>query len=453
MTRINRRTLISGAAATALTGLAGCTQDGQSDQSNNQPSDADLSDVSIEAWNEGNHFGHMETVADAFNEEHESTVDPVEKSQVDNLSQEVLLTLSSGDPDQMPGATIIRSRFLRQAARKGGIEEINDLMEDHVDDLFPAAKGMHRVDGDWYSTPQDLGPTLWFYNQDIFDEAGLPTNPDDVANEIETWSDFADAAQQVDDETGAKMFATSVSDSVVPVELLSMMGGIGAFYNADGEFQFDKQGNIRAMNVLKDLLPYTEETFMFQGDGSYWGGFENGEIASMPYPAWAKGFITENLPDQSGQWRVTRMPYHEDDPQQRRSGNLGGEPIMIPRGLTDEQKMVAKQFSEAWNLSEEGVNAKLEIGVFPAVDVDSADAWEAEDEYFGGQKVNEAMAASARAAGPSRYAPNPRTEELMMEAIGDIIGDDAGVEETLSSYHDQMVDATDDADLQISVNN
>lgn len=463
MNTVSRRKLLGGAAGVIVTGVAGCSGDGNggdstpTDGSTEQPTEtssgANLSGVEIEAWNEGNHYAHMEAAAQAHNEEYEGSVNPIEKSQVDNLSEEVLLTLSSNNPDQMPGVTIIRSEFLRQAARKGGVENINDLMEDHVDQLFPAARTKHTVDGDWYSTPQDIGPTLWFYNQDLFEEAGLPGNPDDLANEIQTWDDFVGAAETMENELGVKMFASNASDSVVPVMLLSMMGGVGPFYNEDGEFQFDKDGNVRAMNVIKELLPYAEDSWMFQGDGSFWGGYSDEQIASIPAPAFAKGFITSNLPDQSGSWRVTKLPFHSDDPQERRSGNLGGEPIMIPAALDEEQKTVARQFSQVWNLSEAGVNAKLEAGVFPAVDIESADAWEREDEFFGGQQVNNAMAEAARSGGPSRYAPNPQVEEQMMTAIRDIIENDADIEETLSSAHDSMVEATDEVDLEIDLPN
>lgn len=463
MTTVSRRKLLGGAAGVVVTSVAGCSGDGNggdsspTDAATDQPTgtsaETDLSGVEIEAWNEGNHYSHMEAAAQAYNEQYESSVNPVEKSQVDNLSEEVLLTLSSNNPEQMPGCTIIRSQFLRQAARKGGVENINGLMEEYVDQLFPAARTKHTVDGDWYSTPQDIGPTVWFYNQDLFEEAGLPTNPDDLASEIQTWEDFIGAAETVESELGINMLASNASDSVVPVMLLSMMGGVGPFYNEDGEFQFDKQGNVRAMNVMKDLVEYAEDTWMFQGDGSYWGGYQNEEIASIPGPAFAKGFITSNLPDQSGSWRVAKLPFHSEDPQERRSGNLGGEPIMIPAALNSEQKTVGRQFSEVWNLSEAGVNAKLEAGVFPAIDIDSAEAWEREDEYFGGQQVNQAMAEAARSAGPSRYAPNPQVEEQMMSAIREILENDADIEDTLSSYHDSMVEATAEAELEIGLPN
>lgn len=124
---------------------------------------------------------------------------------------------------------------------------------------------------------------------------------------------------------------------------------------------------------------------------------------------------------------------------------------MTPAAKSQRAKRVAKEFATTWNLSEAGFNAKLEAGVFPAVDIESAAALEKTDEFFGGQKANQAMAQAARAGGPSRYAPNPQVEEKMLVATQSILGDGQPVEETLSTYHDQMVELVSEDAMEIEV--
>ena len=38
--------------------------------------------------------------------------------------------------------------------------------------------------------PLDIGPTGFFFRQDVFEQAGLPSTPEDVAAAITTWEDW-----------------------------------------------------------------------------------------------------------------------------------------------------------------------------------------------------------------------------------------------------------------------
>ena len=45
------------------------------------------------------------------------------------------------------------------------------------------------VDGRLIALPMDIGPTCMFYNASLFEAAGLPTEPADVAAAMSTWED------------------------------------------------------------------------------------------------------------------------------------------------------------------------------------------------------------------------------------------------------------------------
>ncbi len=45
--------------------------------------------------------------------------------------------------------------------------------------------------------PWDLGPTLYYYRTDVFEEVGLPTDPYEVADLMSTWDGVLEVAEKV----------------------------------------------------------------------------------------------------------------------------------------------------------------------------------------------------------------------------------------------------------------
>src|SRR5207253_1807881 len=61
--------------------------------------------------------------------------------------------------------------------------------------------------GQQIGLPTDIGPTVMYYRSDLFKQAGLPYEPDDVAAKIKTWDDFLKAGVQLKEKTGKLMLA------------------------------------------------------------------------------------------------------------------------------------------------------------------------------------------------------------------------------------------------------
>ena len=51
--------------------------------------------------------------------------------------------------------------------------------------------------------PLDIGPTGFFYRQDIFEDAGLPSSPEDVSAAITTWEDWIALGAELKDSAGS----------------------------------------------------------------------------------------------------------------------------------------------------------------------------------------------------------------------------------------------------------
>src|SRR5205807_4500640 len=63
-------------------------------------------------------------------------------------------------------------------------------------------------DGRMIAFPMDTGPTALLYRADIFQQAGLPTDPATVSTRVATWNGFFSTAQQVKNATNGKVYLT-----------------------------------------------------------------------------------------------------------------------------------------------------------------------------------------------------------------------------------------------------
>ncbi|WP_377910491.1 ABC transporter substrate-binding protein [Bacillus daqingensis] len=258
-----------------------------------------------------------------------------------------------------------------------GAEEVE---EDFLDWVWEVGSS---VEGDFqFGLPTDIGPTVMFYRADIFEEAGLPTEPEDVEAEIQTWDDYRAASDQVLEEAG------------VP-----MAGNPETVYNAKRD-QAPEQYFNEEDELILDSTPYVEGAFFDTSemieDGHIdnygmwtpeWGGaMDDGGYATLLAPAWMQGVIKDNAPDQEN-WRVAAMP--------EGGGNWGGSYITIPE--QSEHPEEAYDFL-TWLLApEQQLKAFENMGLFPSAPAvyEMEEFQDYSDDYFGGQNTAQVFADSA----------------------------------------------------------
>lgn len=73
-----------------------------------------------------------------------------------------------------------------------------DLGAGDIEDQYLPWKWKQGVtpSGQMIGFPMDTGPTALFYREDLFKEAGLPSDPEDVTRQINSWDAYADAGEQ-----------------------------------------------------------------------------------------------------------------------------------------------------------------------------------------------------------------------------------------------------------------
>ena len=59
-------------------------------------------------------------------------------------------------------------------------------------------------EGAMIALPIDTGPTALYYRADLFEEAGLPTEPEDVHEQLGTWDQYFEAGQKLQEHFDQK---------------------------------------------------------------------------------------------------------------------------------------------------------------------------------------------------------------------------------------------------------
>lgn len=167
----------------------------------------------------------------------------------------------------------------------------------------------------------DVGGLAMCYRRDLFEEAGLPTDRDEVSALWPTWDDYI--------ETGLEFQANTPGDA-------AFFDGAGNIFNAilaqaeQGTYNEDNTLNVDGNEEVKAAFDTTAEA-VEQGLSAKlapfspeWNtGFQQGTFATLTCPAWMTGYIQDQAKDTAGLWDIASVPGD--------GGNWGGSFLTIPK--------------------------------------------------------------------------------------------------------------------------
>lgn len=130
-------------------------------------------------------------VADAFMEEHpEITVEIYSEPWGDYFTK-IQTLWASGDSAAVPDVLFLSP--IQSYASQGVLEDLGPFIESSgydLNDYWPSLLEFATFEGKLYGLPRDIGLEVLYYNQDMFDEAGL-----EYPTEEWTWDDLQAAAE------------------------------------------------------------------------------------------------------------------------------------------------------------------------------------------------------------------------------------------------------------------
>ena len=206
-------------------------------------------------------------------------------------------------------------------------------------------------DGTQIGVPIDIGPTALFYRQDVFAEAGLPSEPADLAAAASTFDDYF--------ALGVELKA-KLPDHFLVRDIANIFGVV---VGSGTEFYVDKDDAfIGDQDHIRNAWDTAVKAFTLGIDGQFSdsndlnAALTKGTLAAHIGAAWEGLDIASGAPDSSGKWRVAANPGGP--------ANIGGSFLAIPKSSSSPEQAFEVI---SWILSPENeARGFADASLFPA---------------------------------------------------------------------------------------
>lgn len=225
--------------------------------------------------------------------------------------------------------------------------------------------------------PWDIGPATLFYRRDLFENAGLPSDPVEVEKLLSTWQGYVETGLAVNDPDNGVWWTDNAAQ--VPYIYHSHKN----LFDRELNIAVDNPTTRHALEIAKVIRESRLDLQSAQWSEEWYSALAEGRIATVISGSWFGSFLKGWIaPEATGQWAIVPVP---EDPLQ----NWGGSFLAIT-----EQ---SKNKEAAWTFIEFVLaNPDMQNVIFEAVDFFPAlkTAWEDSlytepDPYFGGQQTRQ----------------------------------------------------------------
>ena len=189
---------------------------------------------------------------DAFLELHPNVEIETIVYQAGDTYQNLQLACSAGQgaPDVVQ---IENSNLAGFVALEGCLADLTEQVEPMLEDFNDYKWLDAELDGRYYAVPWDSGPVVLYYRQDIFEQAGLPSDSESVTEMISTWDGYLEVCQTIVDNTGHTCFAHSrAANNARLFEIVLWQQGLG-YYNEEGQVTVDSPEHVATLEMLGEF--------------------------------------------------------------------------------------------------------------------------------------------------------------------------------------------------------
>lgn len=275
--------------------------------------------------------------------------------------------LASHAADDTPDVMHSSVYWARDFFDKGALLDLKPFMEKTPDlapeqfidgALLQAIKGPAQ-----YGIPGE-GPdsTQIFYNLSLFEEAGVTTDPEEIAQW--TWSDFTDAAKaltKMDGDLVAQSGFMVPKPDAASLSVWASCHGVG-FYskNPDGVENGigfnEKNAAVNGLNWTLDMLNTSKVSEPITAERQDWQQFMQGKAAMAASGPWSYGQLRNDLPDLN--WFTMLYPAAEVDGG-KQGAAVWNNMLVVP--TKSKNKDAGWSFIEFW-CGLDWMKERLEIG-------------------------------------------------------------------------------------------
>ncbi len=338
--------------------------------------------VELTLWDFGS-TGYEELIEE-YETLNENVTIKVQNAELADHHNNLFTTISAGSG--APDIALIELGFIEEyKAASDQFYNLNDygaqeIKDDYLDWKWEVAE---MADQDFViGLPTDIGPSAMMYRVDVFEEAGLPTEPEEVQALFQTWDDFHEQANIIKEATGLPM-----TDDFSQLFNALRDQAPEQYFNEDDELIIEESPYIKEAYDYTVSLIDDDVVGKFAAWTPEWGtAMNDGSFATLLAPSWMIGVVKGNAPDAAGKWSIVTLP--------EGAGNWGGSYLTVPKQSDHPEE--AYKFIE-WLVSPENQLKSFEMGLFPSAPAvyEEPAFKDYSDEYFGGLNTAEVYAEAA----------------------------------------------------------
>jgi cellobiose transport system substrate-binding protein len=219
-----------------------------------------------------------------------------------------------------------------QGVEVGNIAEVVETQSSKLLDLSKYGKKSDYLEWKWQQATTaegqtvglgtDVGPMAICYRKDLFQQAGLPTDREQVGRLwAGDWKKFVDVGRDYQEKAPE---GTTFLDSPGGLINAILSSESEKFYDASGKVIYKTNPAVKAAfdltaEAAEDGLVGNQTQFQPAWDTT----IANGKFAAMSCPPWMLGYIKgKSKADAKGKWDVAQAP---------KSGNWGGSFLAVPK--------------------------------------------------------------------------------------------------------------------------
>jgi cellobiose transport system substrate-binding protein len=336
--------------------------------------------VSVATFNE---FGYEELIEEWNSEHDDIKIEQVKVGTWDDAKANLYTKLAAGsglsdieaiEGDAMPAIL----------AESGAFE---DLTSDEVEGRwldFVVERGTNE-EGQLIGYGTDIGPEGICYRADLFEQAGLPTDREEVAGLMGTWDEYF----ALGEEFVQKMPDTAWYDSSGGLAQAMLNQVENPFETDDNTVDVENPELQEVYAAVTDGIDKGLSTTLPQWSDDWTASFQNDAFATMACPGWMLGVIEGNAEGVDG-WDIANV-------FPGGGGNWGGSYLTIPtQGDNIEE---AKEVAAWLTAPEQQIKAFEAKGTFPSQveALDSEEVQSATNAFFNDAPTGEILADRAEA--------------------------------------------------------
>ncbi|MFD6892636.1 extracellular solute-binding protein [Streptomyces sp. NPDC059957] len=240
-------------------------------------------------------------------------------------------------------------------------------------------------DGKVLGLGTDVGPEAMCYRTDLFEQAGLPTDREELAKKWSTWDGYLELGKEYKKKAPAQ---SAWLDSIGSLYGVMIGQEKERYYDASGTLIYETNPAVKtAWDTSVKAAEAGLSAKLDQWSPQWNQAFAAGSFATIPCPAWMLGYVKGQAGAAGqGKWDVAKLPGG--------AGNWGGSYLSIPRAAKHKEE--AYKLIEWLTAPEQQAKVFQKQGNFPSSTGAIAKIADAKDPYFSDAPIGQIFGDAAK---------------------------------------------------------